>query len=344
MGRSEHEREKILNTLREQNPCFSLKVQRTLKSIPDDTFSCKTAIATFHLRMLQLRADNQFTQQELGDMLGVSHAWIGKAEKLISKKDKPEDLPSIDRWLLEAASLVFQVSPLYMVGETNETGLYEEDTSNSETIRLISPFYEPEIPVLNRAKSIVMALYHESHEYEAFAENETAITDVNLLNAFIKICSAKPQHQEAIKDSLLTAPHISEKSKSEILFDSVLVNNKWKHFLNDCKETNKVHNTVAWLCDLGVENYILLDIMTHLALSDYAIKQAVFSWLYVGGFLSKPWGYSQNSQEFKVAKTCADVSVPDNKLLLPFEPSSRRYMARSKNKLQCDTDTSDTRN
>lgn len=333
MGRTESERERILRNLRERNPSFSLKVQRTLKSIPDDILCCKKATEAFCLRMLRLRANNQLTQQELGDILGVSHAWIGKTEKITSKNNELDEGHPIDRWLLEAVSLVYQVSPLYMVGETDETGLYEEETEDGGTTRLISPFYEPEAPVLNRAKSIVMALYHEAPENDASEETVRAVADVNLLNAFVKICSAKPQHQETIKRSLLTAPHISEKSKVELFFDDESENAEWEYFLNGCKEPNKAHNAVMWLCDLGVENYALLDLMAHFALADYELKQTVFSWLYTGGFLAKPWGYGQNSQEFKVAKTCADVSVPDNKLLLPDDAPSRRYMTRSKNKL-----------
>lgn len=76
-------------------------------------------VEAYSRRIAITREIHQYTKLEVADLLGVTHTAICNEE---SGKKKKVSL----RFLL-GFSLLYQVSPLYLVGETNDEGCYSFD-------------------------------------------------------------------------------------------------------------------------------------------------------------------------------------------------------------------------
>ncbi len=292
MGRKHSELEKKLNELRNENVSYYKKVKNALTFIDEADLHSPIALTTFPKLLQHLRICNNYTYHMISEKLGTSHTMLEKIEKIPKNSTEIKRAVGINLWYLEAFSLLYQVSPLYLIGKTDKTGQYEIDG-------LIDPFFEIEPQTNNKARMIIVNL--------GFSRE-----GVNLLYDFVKVSDAKHEWRNKIKEMLrlLTiAKHLQSVDTTiydEEGWNTVLCSKKLSR--QDCL------TCFSLLCNLGVFDPELLDIMLRLS-CEAEIFSVLHQWLNDGGFLSKSYAFSKNveiSKAPQVAMNCVNVSIINN--------------------------------
>lgn len=265
------ERESILLTLRKENPTKSPIVINLINEIDDDLLTNAATKDFFARKISEVRKLSGFTTEEVGAILKVTHSKIDQLEHYYRKDNKRKDknyrFKCIDKFYLEAFSLLYQVSPLYLLGEVDNEGEYKSSKQSlcsgneadiNEMIKLgagIFPMYEIEPPVANRVDYIIKNLIDNHKEY---------------LVDFIKISDFKPVDRNRVKQLLLLSPKIPKilsckiefpERKFDIKFDESHILER--HFISDC---------IQLLSSLGVRDFELLDIIAHLVNKESELK------------------------------------------------------------------------
>lgn len=254
-----------------------------------------------------LRCVHGYTQEEIGRIMGVSSSTIGNWEK---GPDGKENTFSIDRQALEAYSLLFYVSPYYLIGLTENIGMYELDF-NRFPIKLTP------CPIVYRVHKILITFYESS--------KESYHLNLKILLIYLKICDARLDKLDEFTKFLQSIPAVSKLLKDE--FEPTMVeikartrnkeeykmlckeaeHDRWIAFLYSEKEasssdcflpckarwTKTFDNCNNLLSELGQHNFTLLDLLARIYTADVSLKEAVLNILTYGDFFSNENSFYQ---------------------------------------------------
>lgn len=269
-------------------------VKFLVDSVSEDDLKDSEIIKTYSLRLGQRRELEGLKLKEIGEIMGISHTFIEKQEN--SKKP----LQSIDRYYLEAFSLLYHVSPQYLLGKADDPGDYGKYTPYP-----IEPIAEFEPALIYKTHLIIRNLYQDATEL-----NQRLLID------FLKICDAKYYWRNAIKSSIFSVPIVANLMQATIATaepdDSI-----WQDFL--CTHTD-IRLTIGTcfdiFCSLGFRDPKMFDLFLCLTLESNNVAEFVCHWLENGGFLEKPRSFRKNIQIEKVAiYGGVTVSVPNPNLI-----------------------------
>lgn len=309
MGRKKEMRDDVLQRLRLENATYYQKISSAISSINDEILTAAESQKSYAERLQYQRELCGYTCAEVGAMIGTSHTWVQGQERINTKRP-------VSKYYLEVFSLIYQVSPHYLLGKTDNTGYIND--------KCIEPMFDLEPRIMNKVHLILECLCQES---EIFELNQ------RLLETFLKICDAKPDWYRIIKDCLLSAPVVVQLIDKELPTEEYN-DDTWKVFYYaDSTDRMTVGSCFQVIYDLGIRDPQMLTLMGQLALADAPLKQAICDWMEYGGFLSKPRSFRENVHIEKVAKTGrVKVSV-----LSPVSPQGcsdmgRTATIRSKNK------------
>lgn len=316
-------REVALQALRGNNPTYAVKVTETINSIKEEWLKRPDVQMAYADQLVLQRNVNQLTLAEVADKIGATHSTVRKLEN----KDIPKR--KINTAYLEAFSLLYQVSPLYLVSlpyllkkaekdEIRETPVDPEICPNPITSGSYildsqiteSPFFEYEPHTVQMVQCILKNLYNENRDQYAI--------EMQLLDDFEKVCGATYDWLIKIKKSFLSAPKFEVLIKSNsALSENAFSDDGWWDFLTaHSSSRNYLYNIQEKLCIIGVRDSELLDIMAYLSCADSDVKKAACIWLEEGGFLNRPQSFRQNDCSKKVSiiekDQCVSVSVSDN--------------------------------
>lgn len=278
-------------------------------SVSEEDLSNPDIVHTYSLKLGQRRGLEHLSVEEVGEILGVSHTFVEKQENLRNP------LQSIDRYYLEAFSLLYHVSPQYLLGKADDPGDYGKYTPYP-----IEPIAEFEPALIYKTHLIIRNLYQDATEL-----NQRLLID------FLRICDAKYYWRNAIKRSIFSVPIVANLMQATIApaepDDSI-----WQDFL--CKHTG-IRLTIGTcfdiFCSLGFRDPKMFDLFLRLTLENNNVAEFVCHWLENGGFLEKPRSFRKNIQIEKVAiYGGVTVSVPNPNLISEdLDDLERAQYARS---------------
>ncbi len=135
MKLDEEAKECLLEEIYKKNKQYGSKVKRAMDEISYKELKDPCCIAWYSLRVKQCRKDRKLTQEEVAQYFGVTDGMVSHDEKkareyivenLVGEKDEKyyETLSNIDRIYLAANALLYDVSPLYLIGKVNNPGSY----------------------------------------------------------------------------------------------------------------------------------------------------------------------------------------------------------------------------
>ena len=198
-------------------------IQDIVKSIPNKELEGLSRFTTFVENVYKEAQNNNFSSSEIAEILHVKKATV---EKRMSyphslKEQKRNDI--IGRKYLEAFSLLFQVSPLYLIGLASCSGEYglcecsEEDGAVIIKNKYVLPmFFTPPI-VIQKLQTIVRLLYVS---VESPSNEKDLLPQIfekhRLLEEFLIIADAKRSSRNHIKQELVNIPEIQSLMEIEI--------------------------------------------------------------------------------------------------------------------------------
>ncbi len=115
MGKSNEQIQNILFNLRSKNDYDTWKVSQSLRTITDEDLKDKEKLNSYYQKIYELRIDQKLTTTDVGNRIGLSHTTISNHE---NRKY------SLDKLYLEIFSLFYEVSPIFLLGITNNKNEY----------------------------------------------------------------------------------------------------------------------------------------------------------------------------------------------------------------------------
>lgn len=254
-------------------------------TIPDDILGSEDRYLIFEERVKsQLKAMN-FIDGELADELGVSSEMISEAISKTNRKGTKSY--SINKYYLKALSLFLKVSPNYLVGMTEDPGLYFKERREPcnggkdevpSRIQVKIPMSFVDEPIIDTVSYIKRNLYGS----KALA----GLNKRHLVFSYIIICDAKREHRMRMKQTLLSLPAVKRIREKKISYPT--------------REERERENMILWgdtitigykisplqfaLTKLGQKDYELLELMAQLLTADSALQNLIYLLLTDGGF------------------------------------------------------------
>ncbi len=312
MPLSKAQKESKLNDLRNIRSLYAAKVSEAMKLIEPEYLSSEFAVKSFQNRIKHAYGENTdpyakpdntdknskkekvtecekkygkyldrykiCTEEDKAKIIGVSHTAIYKIEKKLSY---------IDPFYLECYSLIFNVSPLYLVGKVDHPDKYSLDDLVEGMV-----FIEPKI--MSMCQTIVMNLYKSDIGKE-------------LLNDFCKISNIKSPMvfavRQRINDLFDLIPVIENdfnNLEAEEL-EKLDVKEEFNQFLlkTNFKPTDEENNTAGYtsilLSTMGELDYELIKKMYVISKNDKT-HQMIHLCLREGGFFDSKSAFRQNDE------------------------------------------------
>jgi len=292
-------RETALDRLRVKNQAYCVRVADSINYIEATTPECfsrpsEKMLKTYAERLKEQRERMKMTLEEVGWQIGATRTAVEKIENSANQK--------INKTYLESFSLLFQVSPLYLLGKKKKSGEKSEKESKEESGEYIyhspeqdcmlkSPFFEFEPEVVQKVQLILWKAYHENAGF--------CTLNQQLIYAFARLYFAKFDWLEKVKCQLFTIPAVEELLNAQIDVTS-LYENLVQPNLSDFRDSHagdqKFLCVQTNLCDLGTRDAELLNLLLYLILSRGEPKALVLHLLGTGGYLDNPKHFRQKDE------------------------------------------------
>lgn len=264
MRLSKEKRKEIIQLLRDQYQDMAKVVDNDIKLLEKKEMVAKQ---TFKERITQLRTDNNFTYQEMGKMIGISHAMVEEMEKIPQgdedKKREAYNSFTIDKFYLEAYSLIFRVSPSYLLGEVEKPYIYA-----------IDPMEVPDIETERTVKFIISSLYGDGYKQE-------------LLDTFCEISSKSYRLINEIKETTKMLPIVKSLPFPELECD-------WFAFhIAHPNDSEKIAHYSSNLCEFARRDREFVKLMAKISANDMIVIK-VYNILKDSGYLERKKDIGEN--------------------------------------------------
>lgn len=302
------ERRKAINKLRKEDQLVKScspndtslshhSVDELVIGIARSGLNDKSHLKEYSRRICLLRKNLNLTQKSVAEKLSVTHVAVTHEEQGNKKK--------ISQYFLLGFSLLYHVSPLYLIGETNNENCYSFDG-------LLAPmdFLNPEI--CTAVETILVNTYRPID----------GLPDLNstLLGIILKLCDASFDWSRAIRHTLLDAPAIKVLNANKlrtinpnISWHSILSSQLRKLVLEGKEDKLREYKEnqdrlYDRLYNWGVSDFNTLNLFAHISSAGPQLKEAVCLFLKHGGFLSDQNHFQQNVQKNLDSKNLHEVA------------------------------------
>lgn len=203
MPRKKKEVLKTCGKIETQFPAHVTQTEIAISKLKDAELIDPKTVSYYATKLRECRERIGLTETSVGNLLNLSHVSIVGYENALRPR------ASIDRTYLKLFALIYDVSPLYLVGKTDNPLDYTGEFPVEKFLPTITePIMfalscansTPRPPALIYADEAVMALYKDG----VLASKE----DRELMQVFLRICDAKDKRHEVIKNALFGIPLI----------------------------------------------------------------------------------------------------------------------------------------
>ena len=231
-------------------------VSDLIKLIPKYQLKEPARVKVYSKCIKEKRKQLGHSQGDIALRFDVSRATIEKEEG--GKKKK------IDPFYLECYSLYYQVSPLYLIGLTEDEYCYD-------FTGLTNPIMPLDKKVVQTIDIIMYNLYR--------IPSSPPEINFEMLDVFLRICELSHTKRSIIKNMLLTSPKI-RKLMATPLRKTILNIGSYS------RDYEKEHHQVFTFEDLGKRDLSMLKLFACITLVGDDMKKAICVFLNDGGYLS----------------------------------------------------------
>lgn len=286
-----------------QFPSHVTQTEVAITKLEDEELLNPKTVSHFATKLRECRERAGLTETAVGTLLNLSHVSIVGYENALNPR------ASIDRIYLKLFALVYDVSPLYLVGKTDNPLDY---TGDMPAEKFFSTITDPVEFVCSRENGTqlppgliyVNALIKTLYKDGILTSRE----DRELMQVFLRISDAKDKRRETIKRTLFGIPAIQklvEKTGDEDLTKEY-ANIKQSGY-RSIDEMNDWHifETFISLKSLGDKDLDLLKCLFAIAKGPPKEKNLVLQLLRDGGFIDKSSSFVQNDRSTKLQSLAA---------------------------------------
>lgn len=243
-----------------------------------------THVKEYSKRITDSRESHSYSKIEVARLLGVSHTAIKDEEQGTKKK--------ISLHLLLGFSLLYHVSPLFLVGETNDKGCY-----NFKNLTHPMDFFDPTLT--NTVDFILVNLYKNLDDWPGL--------NSMLLEIISQLCDASFEWNETIRHTLLNSPVLKVMCETPLDFTSI-VGESSKIFRAQLKKLgmpfkNKTEIEIYQerFYRFGTTDFHTLTLFAHISCAEPHLKEGICFFLKYGGFLDNRKHFRQNDERKKLS-------------------------------------------
>lgn len=236
-------------------------VENLIKQLFDIYPDKRKEVHIYAERIREQRVQKGYSQEQVAEITAVSHAAISKEE--CGKRIK------VSKFFLEAFSLLYQVSPLYLMGLTEDEYCYDFDGC-----------IVPMAFFVSEAIKISQLILINSYRPE-FGDPKT---NQALLEVILKICKLPRQRRQALKFVLMRTPKMEKMFLNGLDLDDLDLY-VMKYLLPGGEEGSKIRLQSEALYDLGIKDMTALHLLGYLTEADIEFKKSICSFMKTGGFL-----------------------------------------------------------
>lgn len=299
MPRKKKEVLKTCAKIETQFPAHVTQTEIAINKLTDEELIESKTVSYYATKLRECRERIGWTETAAGDLLDLSHVSIVGYENALRPR------ASIDRTYLKLFSLIYDVSPLYLVGKTDNPLDYTGEFSAETFLSTITDPIEfvlscanstPMPPALICADKVVIALYKDGIL--------TSKEDRELMQVFLRICDAKDKRHEVIKNALLGIPLIQKLFQK--LGDEAFAKERCADIKRSrCEritEKDQYHilEIIFTLEKLGHKDLDLLKCFLAIARGTPEEKLFVLRFLRDGGFIDESSSFVQNNRVTKL--------------------------------------------
>ena len=237
--------------------------KREAELLPIQTLKDPESIKIYCFRIAESRKEMGLSIEDVAKKIGVSTAKVQGEEKLKEKfkKNKEEGKKGgkINRYLLLAFSLLYQLSPSVLVGS-----IQLPDPTNLSTPMMS---YSPEANAI--AEYIICTLYQKG--------DDPKVND-RFLNVLRRIYDAPIDSRKKFCESIATFPGLAGLANRRRIDFSEITREDWEKFLRAPKEPETyiaIGETLNTLNDPGKEDIEVLTFFARLASKNTDIKESI---------------------------------------------------------------------
>ncbi len=275
-GAITRKRKEALERLRIENQTYCERVTDSINYIETTEPECfsrpsESTLKTYAERLKEQRERMKMSLDEAGRQIGATRTAIEKIENSINQK--------INKTYLESFSLLFQVSPLYFLDESRQSGEYFHHSPEQDCV-LISPIFDFEPDVVQKVQLILWKSYQ--------GDDNLCMLNKRLIAAIAQLCTAKFDWYQSAKSNLFMIPTIKELLDSEVNASDLYkaeIGDNWVDFRDSHLCDKGFSDIQTALCDLGMRDAEMLNLVLHLVFSTEELKHMILYLLCAGGYL-----------------------------------------------------------
>lgn len=299
MPRKKKEVLKTCGKIETQFPAHVTQTEIAISKLKDAELIDPKTVSYYATKLRECRERIGLTETSVGNLLNLSHVSIVGYENALRPR------ASIDRTYLKLFALIYDVSPLYLVGKTDNPLDYTGEFPVEKFLPTITePIMfalscansTPRPPALIYADEAVMALYKDG----VLASKE----DRELMQVFLRICDAKDKRHEVIKNALFGIPLI-QRLFQKIGDEAFAKERRTDIKSNRCeriteKDPYHILETIFTLEKLGYKDLDLLKCFLAITRGTPEEKLFVLRFLRDGGFIDESSSFVQNNRATKL--------------------------------------------
>ena len=299
MPRKKKEVLKTCGKIETQFPAHVTQTEIAISKLKDAELIDPKTVSYYATKLRECRERIGLTETSVGNLLNLSHVSIVGYENALRPR------ASIDRTYLKLFALIYDVSPLYLVGKTDNPLDYTGEFPVEKFLPTITePIMfalscansTPRPPALIYADEAVMALYKDG----VLASKE----DRELMQVFLRICDAKDKRHEVIKNALFGIPLI-QRLFQKIGDEAFAKERRTDIKSNRCeriteKDPYHILETIFTLEKLGYKDLDLLKCFLAITRGTPEEKLFVLRFLRDGGFIDESSSIVQNNRATKL--------------------------------------------
>lgn len=268
-------------------------IRQIVNSINDKDLKKRDKFLAFSKRFEQWYHKSGLTLDELADELELSHTSISNSYIHSKKTGKPKPNSRIYKHYLAAYSLIFGVSPYYLLGVTDDPHQYADPrkcksvTEKSDLDKIFEAF-DAQLPPIGvhvavGTRSFAIIDYIRTYMYM----DPSYINENFVLPIIACFCNAGRNIRSKMKKAIMTAPKISERMN----LDDWKVDPYAAAVRDEYVNSTAINNIHTALTSLSFKDFESLQLVGVLMRQDDQFKKAVYEFLCNGGFFDDPKAY-----------------------------------------------------
>lgn len=265
-------RKRAINKLRpnDQMKGLDLSIDDFILEMEARGMTDSSHVVEYSQRITHTREIRRYTKIAVARLLGTTHTAINDEES--GKKKK------ISLSFLLGFSLLYQVSPLFLVGETNDESCYD--------------FHGPTMPMVLLDKRILTTVWLTLVNLYKKDDNHPNVNSM-LLQIILQLCESPFWVSRAIRHTLLDSPVLKILIQNPLDFTNTAEQSGkiWEaQFLElgvDCRKKTEFDKYQESLYQFGLKDFQTLNLFAHISGAEPQLKEGVSLFLKYGGFLDE---------------------------------------------------------